>query len=101
MKNFTRKIAVMGLLSASLMTTVSAQAQLSKSQVKEQAIETCQTEAKQRYGADSILSTGDKAKWKKGLKGAAVKLKIKPEAKRATKYMCVLGLDSSVTFYKA
>lgn len=86
---------------ASLLISFAAQAELTKTQAKEQAIETCQNEAKSRYGESSIKSVGKKAKWVKDLKGASINLKIKPKSKRASKYSCVLGLDNSVTFYKA
>lgn len=86
---------------ASLLMSFVAQAELTKTQVKEQAIEICQNEAKSRYGESSVKFVGKKAKWVKDLKGASIKLKIKPQAKRTSNYSCVLGLDNSVTFYKA
>jgi hypothetical protein len=81
-------------------SAVLAQTELTKSEVKAQAIEACQTEAKKRYGQDSIKFIGNKVKWKNGMGGALVKMKVKPESKRVTKYSCVLQKDKLVKFYK-
>ncbi|MGJ8681594.1 hypothetical protein [Paraglaciecola sp.] len=91
-------IGVSALLSSSV---AFANIELSKEQVKQQVVSSCELEAKTRYGQDSIKSIGKKSKWMKGLKGASVKMKVKPQAKRLTKYSCVLGLDNSITFYKS
>ena len=77
-----------------------AQVELTKDEVKVQAVEACQTEAKKRYGEDSIQYVGHKAKWMKGMGGALVKMKIKPKSKRVIKYSCVLQKDKLVKFYK-
>ena len=90
-------VVVLGLTTIS---NVSAQG-LSKTEVKSQAVELCQDAAKKRYGENSVLSIGKKAKWDNSLKGASVRLKIKPESKRATKYSCTVYVDKSVTFSKA
>jgi hypothetical protein len=78
-----------------------AQAELSKEEVKDQVIEACQNEAKRSYGEDSIQYISHKTKWMKAMGGASVKMKIKPESKRVTKYSCVLQQDKVVKFYKA
>jgi hypothetical protein len=77
-----------------------AQNELTKDEVKNQVIEACQTEAKKRYGEDSIEYISNKTKWMKAMGGALVKMKVKPESKRVTKYSCVLQQDSLVKFYK-
>ncbi|GAC20423.1 hypothetical protein [Paraglaciecola arctica] len=77
-----------------------AQAELTKDEVKEQVIEACQTEAKKRYGEDSVQYISSKTKWMKAMGGALVKMKVKPEGKRVTKYKCVLQQDQLVKFYK-
>jgi hypothetical protein len=80
-------------------STVLAQL-LTKDETKAQVIEACQIEAKKRYGEDSIEYISKKVKWMKAMDGAAVKIKVKPEAKRVTKYSCVLQQDQLVKFYK-
>jgi len=82
-------------------SAVLAQAELTKEEVKSQAIEACQTEAKKRYGEDSIQYIGSKVKWMKSMGGASVKIKVKPQSKRVAKYSCVLQKDTIVKFYKA
>lgn len=72
-----------------------------KAQVQAEAAALCQSNAQSRYGDTSIKSMSEKVKWSNGLKGAVVKMKIKPEKKRASKYSCVVSADRTVTFYKA
>lgn len=77
-----------------------AQSDSDKAAVQQQALEICQEAAQNRYGEDAVKSMGKKAKWKKGLNGAMVKMKIKPKSKKASKYQCVVALDKSVKFYR-
>lgn len=81
-------------------SAVLAQVELTKDEAKSQVVEACQTEAKKRYGEDSIEYISSKVKWMKAMGGASVKMKVKPEAKRVTKYKCVLQQDQIVKFYK-
>jgi hypothetical protein len=81
-------------------SAVLAQVELTKDETKAQAVEACQMEAKKRYGDDSIQYISSKVKWMKAMGGASVKMKVKPEAKRVTKYKCVLQQDQLVRFYK-
>ena len=82
-------------------SAVLAQAELTKSEVRAQAVEACQTEAIKRFGEDSVKSIGSKTKWKKAMGGAVVKMRVKPQSKRVIKYSCVLQKDKTVKFYKA
>ena len=74
--------------------------EMTKEEVKSQAVEMCQEAAKSRYGENSVVSISKKAKWNNSLKGASVKLKIKPEAKRKSSYSCIVYVDEKVTFSK-
>lgn len=89
------------VLSVIASSSAVAQTELTKDEVKAQVIEACQTQAKKLYGDDSIHYISNKTKWMKALGGALVKMKVKPESKRVTKYSCVLQQDSIVKFYKA
>lgn len=91
-------------------TAVYAHSHLSKEEVKAQAVELCVNEAQKRYGKDSIVYRDEKAKlnrdpsrakWNKSLKGATVKMRIKPESKRTSKYSCLVKTDRTITFFKA
>ena len=101
MNKFLKPLAIACVVNLFASSVVLAQTKLTKSEVKDQAIEICQTEAKKRYGEDSIKFIGSKAKWKNGMDGALVKMKIKPQSKRVSKYSCVLQTDTLVKFYKA
>lgn len=79
---------------------VFAEVELSKEDTKAKASEVCQSEAKARYGEESVEYVSSKVKWMKAMGGAAVKMKIKPQGKRITKYSCVLQQDQLVKFYK-
>lgn len=81
-------------------SAVLAQVELTKDEAKKQVVEACEVEAKKRYGANSVEYISSKIKWMKAMGGAAVKMKVKPEAKRVTKYQCVLQQDQVVRFYK-
>ncbi|WP_339719869.1 hypothetical protein [uncultured Paraglaciecola sp.] len=81
-------------------SVVFADVELTRDETKSKVVEACQTEAKKRYGEDSIEYISHKVKWMKAMGGAAVKMKVKPEAKRITKYSCVLQQDQLVRFYK-
>lgn len=95
-----RKVLVSAALGLVISTQVQAQT-LSKEEVMANAMDLCQQAAQKRYGDDSVKALGRKAKWSKGLNGASVKMKIKPKSKKARKYNCVVGTDSSTKFYKA
>jgi hypothetical protein len=97
---FLRHVIIVSAISAIFALPVSAESQEDKASVTSQAIEICQNEAQNRYGQDSIKKIATKAKWSNGLKGSAVKMKIKARSNKATKYSCVVGLDKTVTFYK-
>jgi hypothetical protein len=102
MTKFLKPLLIACVLNVICTSAVLAQAELelTKDEAKAQAIEACQTEAKKRYGDDSIQYISNKVKWIKGMDGAAVKIKVKPQSKRVTKYSCVLQKDKLVKFYK-
>lgn len=95
-----RKAAIISSLSIAMAFPTLAQTDEQKASITAQAIDICQTAAQNRYGDNSVKKVGSKAKWSNSLKGSAVKMKIKPKSKRATKYSCVVSLDKSVKFYK-
>ena len=101
MNKFMKPLLIACLLNVIASSAVLAQTNLTKSEVKAQTIEACQTEAKRRYGEDSIKFISTKVKWNSGMGGALVKMKLKPQSKRVTKYSCVLQQDQLVKFYKA
>ena len=72
----------------------------SKSQIISVAKTTCETAAQSKYGADSVKYVSDRIKWSKGHKGALVKMKIKPKAKKSQKYLCIVDSESNVMFSK-
>lgn len=79
-------------------TTNSSEALLSRDDIKSQAVELCRIETERRYGSDTIRLIADKSSWSRDLQGALVKMKIKPAAKRAKKYYCVVKADKSVDY---
>lgn len=81
-------------------SVVLAETEITKDEAKKQVIEACEVAAKERYGEDSVQYISSKVKWMKAMGGAAVKMKVKPDAKRVTKYSCVLQQDMLVKFYK-
>ena len=91
---------IIGTTAVVAQTQLTTQIQLTKKEVKAIAVEVCQAEAKKRFGQDSIKHIGNKAKWMNGMGGASVKIKVKPQSKRVTKYSCVLQRDKLVKFYK-
>jgi hypothetical protein len=101
MNHINKSLVMLSIVGLFFSSAVMAKIELTKDQVKQQVVQACELEAKNRYGEKAIKNIGKKSKWMKGLKGASIKLKVKPEAKRLTKYSCVLAVDSSVTFYKA
>ena len=101
MNKFLKPFVIACLLNTVGMSYALAQTELSKDEVKAQVIEACQTEAKARYGDDSIHYISSKVKWMRAMGGASVKMKVKPESKRIVKYSCVLQQDKLVKFYKA
>ena len=99
------KNKLLSVISASVLTvmvssTAWAQSEADKLAVQEQAMELCQSAAEQRYGEGAIKKVSKKAKWSKGLNGAMVKMKIKPQKKKASKFQCVVSIDKSVKFYR-
>lgn len=74
---------------------------MTKDELKSQAVDMCQEAAKNRYGENSVVSISKKAKWNNSLKGASVRLKIKPESKRKSNYSCIVYVDKKVTFSKS
>lgn len=100
MTKYLKPLVIACVLNLIASSAVLAQTELTKSEVKLQAVEACQTEAKKRYGEDSIKYIGTKVKWMKGMGGGLVKMKVKPKSKRTTKYSCVLQKDKIVKFYK-
>jgi hypothetical protein len=96
----TKIVLLTVLLSIWLFSAASAEAKLSRSEAEERVTEACQTTAEKRYGEDSIKVIGKNVKWKRGLRGAAINIKVKPKSKRPKKYLCVLEIDSTVAFYK-
>ena len=100
MTKFIKPLVIACVLSVIGSSAVLAQTELTKGETKTQVIEACQTEAKKRYGDDSIQYISSKVKWMKAMGGAAVKMKVKPESKRVTNYSCVLQQDQVVKFYK-
>jgi hypothetical protein len=101
MNKFLQPLVIACVLNVIGTSVVMAQTELTKDEVKAQVIEACQIEAKKRYGEDSIKYISKKTKWKNGMGGALVKMKVMPESKRLTKYSCVLQKDKLVKFYKA
>ncbi|MFT5837680.1 MAG: hypothetical protein ACI9UT_000166 [Flavobacteriales bacterium] len=101
MTKFLKPLVIACVLNVIGSSAVMAQTELTRSEVKAQVIEACQIEAKKRYGEDSIKYIGKKTKWKNGMGGASVKMKVKPVSKRVTRYSCVLQTDKRVKFYKA
>lgn len=101
MNKFLKPLVIVCVLSLVGSSVALAETMLTKSDAKSQAVEICQTEAKKRYGDDSIKSIGKYAKWQDGMNGAAVKMKIKPQSKRLSKYSCVLQTNNLIKFYKA
>ncbi|MEO9943776.1 MAG: hypothetical protein ABJD02_12265 [Paraglaciecola sp.] len=94
-------------ISASLLA--SAHDRLSKIDVQRQVIEKCTKAAIKRYGDNSVIYKNENAKiardvnrtkWNKSLKGALIKMIIKPKSKRATTYSCLLTVDNRVMFIK-
>jgi len=100
MTKFIKPLVIACVLNVIGSSAVLAQTELTKGETKTQVIEACQTEAKKRYGEDSIQYISSKVKWMKAMGGASVKMKVKPESKRVTKYSCVLQQDQVVKFYK-
>jgi hypothetical protein len=96
-----RQVVIISAFSAAIAMPAFAQSQEDKATISSQAIEICESEAKSRYGEDSIKKIGSRAKWSNGLNGSAVKMKIKARSNKPSKYSCVVGLDKSVIFYKA
>jgi hypothetical protein len=101
MNKFIKPLFIAFVLNAIGSSAVLAQTELTKTEAKAQAIETCQIEAKKRYGEDSIQYISNKTKWMNGMNGALVKMKLKTDFKRASKYSCVLQKNKLVKFYKA
>lgn len=101
MNKFIKPLVIACVLNAISSSAVLAQVELTKDEAKAQAVEACQTEAQKRYGEGSVQYISSKVKWMKGMGGALVKMKVKPESKRVTKYSCVLQKDKLVKFYKA
>lgn len=99
-QHFFKATFLTAMIGLTISTSIQAQT-LSREEVIASAMELCQQAAQKRYGDGSVKSVGRKAKWSKGLNGAAVMMKIKPNAKKARKYNCVVGTDSSTKFYKA
>jgi hypothetical protein len=100
MTKFIKTLLVACAINVIGSSAVLAQVELTKDETKAQVVEACQMEAKKRYGDDSIQYISSKVKWMKAMGGASVKMKVKPEAKRLTKYKCVLQQDQLVRFYK-
>lgn len=100
MTKFIKSLVIACALSVVGTSAVLAQTELTKDEAKNQAIAACETEAKKRYGEDSIQYISTKVKWMKAMGGASVKMKVKPKSKRTTKYSCVLQQDKLVKFYK-
>lgn len=96
------KVAALSvLLSTTCIATANAQNESEREQIITITKHVCETEAKNRYGENSIKSIGKKVKWSNGYKGAMVKMKIKPKAKRSQKYKCVVGKEKSALFVRA
>lgn len=100
MHKFLKPLVIACVLNLIASSAVLAKTELSREEVKAQAIEACQVEAKKRYGEDSIKYIANKVRWMNGMGGALVKMKIRPESKRTTKYSCVMQQDNLVKFYK-
>ena len=96
------------VLTLLLVSNTRADNHLTQQEVKEQAAKLCLAEAEKKYGVGAVLDKDkariirdpSRAKWNKSLQGAMVKMKIKPQAKRANKYACLLKTDKSITFFK-
>lgn len=101
MTKFLKPLAAACIVNIMATSAVLANVELTKDQAKTQVVEACQVEAKKRYGDGSVKYISSKVKWMKAMGGAAVKMKVKPESKRVTKYSCVLQQDKRVKFYKA
>jgi hypothetical protein len=101
MNKFLKPLVIACVLNVLGSSVVFAQNDFTKNEMKSQAVEACQIAAKKRYGEDSIKYISNKTKWMDAMGGASVKMKIKPQSKRVTKYSCVLQKDSLVKFYKA
>ena len=97
----TKTVLVAALLNLSVGMAAHAQDELSEAELREIAVETCQTSAKARYGDDSIVGMEKRAKWKGDLNGVMVKMRIKAESKPKRNYFCVVKTDKSVSFFKA
>lgn len=99
--NLSNKIALTFFCTAIGISSAYAQSDPEKAQIILTAKTTCESAAQNRYGTDSIKSISDRVKWSNGLKGALVKMKIKPRAKKPRKYHCVVDTNATVTFFKA
>jgi hypothetical protein len=100
MTKFIKPLLIACVLNVIGTSAVLAQTELTKDEAKIQVIDACEVEAKKRYGEDSVQYISSKVKWMKAMGGAAVKMKVKPDTKRVTKYSCVLQQDQLVRFYK-
>lgn len=84
--------------SVSALTMENAQPHLTKTEVKEQAVDICRSETERRFGDSSVKYIAGKSKWSKDLDGAMVKMKIKRASKKMKKYNCLVKLDQSVSY---
>ena len=107
--NLVKTLVIAAVLNTAAGTVAMAQDNLSKAEVKEQAVDICHTEAQRRYGENAIVYSDEtarysrdtsRAKWNKSLRGAMVKMRIKGKSKRSTKYECLVKTDRTVTFFK-
>jgi hypothetical protein len=79
-------------------TNTTNEALLSKTEIKNQALELCRIATEQRFGSGSIKKMSGRSAWSNDMQGAMVKIKIKPQAKRAKKYYCLVKADKSVNY---
>lgn len=100
MNKLASSLLILSLFNTGVFAQTEDPVAVDRHQLAEQAIQTCQDAAQLRYGKDAIKSIANKAKWSSSLQGSTVNMKIKPQAKGASKYSCVVGMDSSVYFYK-
>lgn len=98
--NFSKIILVTLVNIALGFSSASAQPNPEKDQIILAAKTTCETAAQAKYGANSVKSISDRVKWSKGHKGALVKMRIKPKAKKSQKYHCVVDRNTIPIFFK-
>lgn len=100
MNKFNQSLIVACAVNIFMAPAVFSQTDISRDEASDQAPSVCQIKAQELYGENSVKSTSSKVKWNSDLNGASVQMRIKPKSKSSSKYVCIFGLDKSVTFVK-